>query len=365
MESSDNMVVESGNGVIDLISDSGSGVSDSDSDSKCATEMDRESESDSDTEMVETGNGVSGSKSDSGSGVSDSDSDSKCATERGSASESDSDTDSVNGVSYEQDLHTKTQNQKFLHTGGLKPSDLEEAIRNNNKDYVIWYIQQHGPLNPSIPSDFSPLTVAIMDNHDDKIAKLLCRAGALPSLRSWKKNSHGRRINSNKISTPLGMAVLLCKKSIIYMILSCNRTNDHLEIDMKEGLDGSTPLLRTVRLHPFETRIALTLMKCNADPLVQDADGVTALGMAASWANLRLVKMMLVTIRKQKGLNEHDPIHVPKNFNGYSIYDQVIVLQHVFRCKKKLNRLKQILELLGNQTISYQTDEESSEEDDM
>ena len=341
---SDTEMVETGNGVSDLKPDSGSGVSDSDSDSKCATERDSES------------------------GVSDSDSDSKCATERDSESEIDSDTESENGVLYQQGLHTG---------GGLKPSDLNEAIRNNNKDYVKWYIQQHGPLNPSIPSDFSPLTVAIMHNHDDEIAKMLCRAGALPQLRSWKMNCtsstqvmekfRGRRIYSNEISTPLGMAILLCNKPIIYTILSCNRTNDHfehLDIDMKEGLDGSTPLLQIVRRHPFETRIALTLMKCNADPLVQDADGITALGMAASWANLTLVLMMLVTIRKQRGLNQTDPIHVPKNHNGYSIYDQVKCMQHVFWSKKKLARFKKILELLETQTISYQTDEESSEEDD-
>jgi hypothetical protein len=284
-------------------------------------------------------------------------SETRCKTPSECGSEDESDEESKNANSYKN--------------GAFEPVNLDLAIRNNDKKYVRTYIKEGGRVTPASEYDLSPLTVAIMSNHDRGIALMLLEAGAPLQPENIREK--------NGIYTPLGMAVSLGQTKMVKTILEYDRSNAYInhrpmeiDINLREGEDDLTPLLRAVLIHSSKRDIAHLLMKRGADPLDIDEYGITALSMAASWVKLTMVEDMLEQIRKQREEDEvYDEeeedeeemkrikkrnlkrrIDVPVDIYGYGIVRQVKVMLD-FLDKPRRSKLVKILNILKRETREY------------
>jgi ankyrin repeat protein len=96
-----------------------------------------------------------------------------------------------------------------------------------------------------------------------------------------------------------------------------------VDIDMTSGQHGSTPLIEAVSLYPRTNDIACLLLEKDANPFQMNKQHDTALGIAASWGNVELVKIMTSVCGEVPTMST--------NKNGYSAYDQAELMQHVCR----------------------------------
>ena len=142
------------------------------------------------------------------------------------------------------------------------------------------YIRNHGLSNVLAYEGALPaLTLALECHIDNSIAKRLIHAVAYVQEQN---------IQDGYVCTPIGMAFFKGKLKMVREMVLMQGVN----INLKEGTDNLTPLLQAVRRHPGNNRIALHLLKFDADPLCRDRNGVTALGMAACWGDYDLVRRM-------------------------------------------------------------------------
>ena len=276
----------------------------------------------------------------------------------------------------EDESDEESKNANLYKNGKFEPVNLNLAIRNDDKEYVRTYIKEGGRVTPAREHDLSPLTVAIMTNRDSAIAIMLLEAGA-PLQPNDIREEEG-------IQTPLGMAVSLGQTTMVKKILEYDRHNavmNHrsveIDINLREGEDDLTPLLRAVLIHSSKSDIARILMKRGANPLDIDEYGITALSMAASWVKLTMVRYMLKIIRIQRKEDESDDedeiddddedeknmkrkinikkekyhrrILVPVNVNGYGICRQVKLMLKLVH-KSRQPKLETILDLLDRKT---------------
>jgi len=89
--------------------------------------------------------------------------------------------------------------------------------------------------------------------------------------------------------TPLGTAIREGNGDIVRKILDGPLKN----IEFKEGLENSTPLTEIAARFPLDNSFAKKLLKRGANCLATNAEGDTALHMAAYWGDFSLVKRML------------------------------------------------------------------------
>jgi len=112
-----------------------------------------------------------------------------------------------------------------------------------------------------------------------------------------------------------------------------------VDIEMTRGVKLSTPLILATSLYFVNNEIAMLLLDKKANPFAQNKDGDTALGMAAFWGNLELVKTILDRSEDMQPLTF--------NRNGYSACSQTEMMAYVCRGDPtKVLRFTEIRELL-------------------
>ena len=123
-----------------------------------------------------------------------------------------------------------------------------------------------------------------------------------------------------------------------------------VDIEMTGGVKLSTPLILAASLYFVNNEIAMLLLANKANPFAQNKDGDTALGMAAFWCNIELVKTIVDMSEDMKPLT--------CNRNGYSAYTQTEMMAYVCRANPiKLEKFNKIAELLQ----PYHTEEDMSD----
>ena len=121
-----------------------------------------------------------------------------------------------------------------------------------------------------------------------------------------------------------------------------------VDIEMKHGLKENTPLFQAASLYFTDNTIATMLLDKGADPFAQNKHGDTALGMAAFWGNLELVKAMIGSRNKLT--------HLTRNRNGCDAHRQAEYMGYVCNDDPvKLPRIQAIMEILAPYQIQNET----------
>jgi ankyrin repeat protein len=104
--------------------------------------------------------------------------------------------------------------------------------------------------------------------------------------------------------TALGIAIRQGNGDIIRKILDGPPLEN---IEFKEGSKDSTPLTEIAARFPLDNSFAKELLRRGANCLATNADGDTALHMAAHWGDFSLVKRMLKNEKVRNSIINHPP----------------------------------------------------------
>jgi ankyrin repeat protein len=156
--------------------------------------------------------------------------------------------------------------------------------------------------------DSTPLIEAVEFKEGDDESTPLIEA----VLRTDRKNKNVMKLldmnadpqNPNIYGeTALGIAIRQGNGDIVRKILDGPLKN----IEFKEGSENSTPLTEIAARFPLDNSFAKNLLKRGANCLATNADGDTALHMAAHWGDFSLVSRMLKNETVRRSIINHPP----------------------------------------------------------